>query len=263
MTPSHRPGPFAFRGVLAMLSLAALAACGGGGSDSGGGPDSSGLVPAPPALGMTLFTDATVLRPLVPGARWSYGGLTPSGAAYANSVSQAALPEGVLESSSNTLAAGSNAVHLVARDQGIVQPDAIDVDGDGVTDIGNVIELRAPVRVNDQYVAFDRHLPGTVPDADGDGQAETLDLAIYSRVIGVENVLPTGLDAISAVRVDRVVVARITLSKTGIASPAVKATQSVWYGEGIGIVRQHLDAPADDGLSRAVTDETITGWTGL
>ena len=86
-------------------------------------------------------------------------------------------------------------MHLVVRGTSVIQPDAIDADGDGINDIDDVIELRSPVQVNDQYTAFDRRIVGALPDADGDGMAETLDLASYSRVIGTETVTPVGLAA--------------------------------------------------------------------
>ncbi|HEV8689497.1 MAG TPA: hypothetical protein VGQ91_04305, partial [Ideonella sp.] len=65
-------------GAAAALLSGLLAGCGGGG---GGGDErtTSGLVPAAPTPGATLFADATVLRPLVPGASWSYSGTDPDG----------------------------------------------------------------------------------------------------------------------------------------------------------------------------------------
>ncbi|HEV8691755.1 MAG TPA: hypothetical protein VGQ91_15745, partial [Ideonella sp.] len=169
---------------------------------------------------------------------------------------------GVLESFTNTFGQGTGSVHIAVVNGNVVQPDPSDVDGDGIDDISNVIELRSPVRVDDQFVAFDRHLPGFIPDLDGDGRGEALDLAIYSRVIGLENVV---LDSgtISATRVDHIIAARLVTSKDGQAFPAVSSTQSIWYAPSLGVVRQRLDAPADDGVGRLVSDEKLVDWDGL
>jgi hypothetical protein len=246
------------------LLLALLAACGGGDGDDGdSGSGNTGLVPAPQALGTTLFADATVLRPLVPGASWQYGGTAPGSVAYTSTVTQASATPGVSESSTNTFNRGASSVHVIAANGNILQPDPQDVDGDGIADIANAVELRSPVRVNDQIVAFDERTAGAVPDVDGDGVAEAFDLAIYSVVVGAEDVLLAGLPTQHAVRVDRVVAGRVVLSRNGQKLPTVSSTQSVWYAPSLGVVRRRLDAPSDDGLSRAVTDERLTGWDGL
>jgi hypothetical protein len=249
--------------VAAVLTAAALAACGGGGSDDDGGDQSTGLVPTPPPLGATLADDATTLRPLVPGAVWQYSGTNASGDSYENTVSHSSASPGVTETGTNTFDTGAGSVHVVAANGQILQPDPQDADGDGVADISNVVELRSPVRVNDQIVALDERIPGLVPDVDGDGQAEFFDLAIYSRVMGAEDVALEGLPTQHAVRVDHIVIGRVVLSRDGTRLPSVSSTQSIWYAENLGIVRRRLDAPSDDGLSRDVTDERLTGWSGL
>lgn len=256
--PSARAGA---RHLLAVALLAGLlAGCGGGGDD---GPDKTGLVPTAPAPGATLYADATVLRPLVPGASWQYAGTAPGSVAYTSTVTQASAGVGVIESASNTFNGGAASMHVAVVNGNVVQPDPEDLDGDGVADISNTIELRSPVRVNDQLVVFDRRMPGALEDIDGDGRAETFDLAAYSRVIGAEDVALDGLPTQHAVRVDHVVAGRVILSAGGQATPAVTATQSIWYAEGLGIVRRRLDAPALDGVSREITDERLTGWDGL
>lgn len=247
-----------FIGVAALVA-SVMTGCGGGGGD---GDNSTGLVPAPPALGATLFADATDVRPLVAGASWRYDGTDPNGAAYSNTVTHTAAPTGVIESSTNEFAQGPSDLHVAVVNGNIVQPDAIDVDGDSVNDIANVIELRTPIRVNDQITVFDQRIPGVLPDIDGDGRMEALDLAMYSRVIGLENVvLASG--TISAVRVDHFVLGRLVASRDGYKFPTVTLKQSVWYSESLGIVRQRLDSPADDGISRDVSDEKLVDVSGL
>jgi hypothetical protein len=249
--------------MAAALMAAALTACGGGGGGDDSGDEGTGLVPDAPALGATLAADAITLRPLVPGAVWQYAGTTPSGGAYGNTVTHTAASSGVTETGSNTFDSGEDSVHVVALNGQILQPDPQDADGDGVVDISNFVELRSPVRVNDQIVALDERIPGLVPDADGDGKAEFFDLAIYSRVIGAEDVALDGLPTQHAVRVDHIVIGRVVLSKDGTKLPSLSSTQSVWYAPSLGIVRRRLDAPSDDGLGRDVTDERLTGWSGL
>ena len=250
--------------IAAVLAAAALTACGGGGDDDGDGNEGgTGLVPTPPALGATLAADATTLRPLVPGAVWQYAGTNASGEAYDNTISHTAASPGVVETGTNTFDSGAGSVHVAAINGQIIEPDPQDADGDGVADFSNLVELRSPVRVNDQIVAFDERIPNLVPDVDGDGLSEFFDLAIYSRVIGAEDVALDGLPTQHAVRVDHVAIGRVVLSKDGSKLPSVSSTQSIWYAPGLGIVRRRLDAPSDDGLSRDVTDERLTGWSGL
>jgi hypothetical protein len=251
------------RTALAMaLTTLALAGCGGGGdTDDDSGP--TGLVPTAPALGATLFNDATVLRPLVAGASWQYAGIAPDGDSYTNVITQTSASPGVTESGTNTFDSGPSHVHVTAVNSNIIQPDPIDANGDGINDFANLIELRSPVRVNDQIVAIDQRLSNMVPDIDGDGHAEALDLATYSRVIGTEDVDLNGPPTQQAVRIDRITAARVVLSKDGQKLPTVTSTQTVWYAPSLGVVRRRLDQPSESGIGRDVTDERLTAWDGL
>lgn len=257
--PRHRAPA---RAAFAALALLAVAGCGGGGNgDDEPGP--TGLVPTAPALGATLFNDATVLRPLVAGARWQYAGIAPDGSAYTNVITQASASPGVTESGTNTFNSGPGSVHVAVVNGDVVQPDPVDANDDGITDFANAVELQSPVRVNDQFVAIDQRLANMVPDIDGDGHGEYLDLASYSRVIGTEDVALNGLPTQHAVRVDRITAARVVLTKDGQKLPTVTSTQTVWYAPSIGIVRRRLDAPDETGVGRDITDERVTAWSGL
>lgn len=258
----HRRTPPWRRAALTVAAGLALAACGGGGNEDGG-QDGSGLVPTPPTLGATLYADATAVRPLVAGATWQYRGTTPGNAAYVSTVTHTSATPGVLESATNTFNQGASSVHIAVVNGNIVQPDAEDIDGDGVNDISNAIELRSPVRVGDQIVFFDKRLPGAVQDIDLDGRAETLDLAVYSQVIGAEDVTLTGLPTQHAVRVDHVIAFRFVLSKDNSATPTYKTTQSIWYAPSLGVVRRRLDTPNANLVDRDISDERLTGWAGL
>ncbi len=246
-----------------VMALTTLALAGCGGSDTGDESGPTGLVPTAPALGATLFNDATVLRPLVAGASWQYAGIAPDGDSYANVITQASASPGVTESGTNTFDGGASSVHVTAVNGNIIQPDPIDANGDGINDFANLIELRSPVRVNDQIVAIDQRLSNMVPDVDGDGHAEALDLATYSRVIGTEEVDLNGPPTQQAVRIDRVTAARVVLSKDGQKLPTVSSTQTVWYAPSLGVVRRRLDQPSESGIGRDVTDERLTAWAGL
>lgn len=250
-------------GALAMLALVALTACGGGGGDDDG-PQTSGLVPAAPPLGDTLAAQAQTLRPLMPGASWSYAGTDAGGVAYTSTVTHAAAVVGVTETAGNTFNGGSDSVHVAIIDGNVVQPDAIDFDGDGIADLSNAIELRSPVRVGDQVVFFDRHIANAFSDIDRDGRAESFDYAIYSQVMGNESVALGGeLGTVVAVRVDFVTKGRLVLSGGGSPQPVISSTMSTWYAAGLGVVRRRLDDPAEDGVSRLVSDERLTGYSGL
>lgn len=244
-----------------MATTLLLAACGGGGGDEG--QTDSGLVPTPPALGATLYTDATAVRPLVPGATWQYRGTAPGNLAYVSTVTHASATPGVLESATNTFNQGAAGVHVAVVNGNVVQPDAEDIDGDGVNDIANAIELRSPIRVGDQIVFFDKRLPGAVQDVDLDGRPETLDFAVYSQVIGAEDVTLTGLPTQHAVRVDHVITFRFVLSKDNSTTPTYKTTQSIWYAPSLGVVRRRLDTPAANLVDRDISDERLTDWSGL
>jgi hypothetical protein len=95
----------------------ALGGCGGGGSGSGTPIPTpipvpplavSGLVPAAPTMGATLYADAASLRVLRAGALWRYHGVEkPAGElaadfnSYTNTVTDVASGSGVTESATH------------------------------------------------------------------------------------------------------------------------------------------------------------------
>lgn len=248
--------------LLAVIATAALVACGGGG-DEDNTPPSSGLVPTPPALGATLADQAASLRPFAPGATWFYNGNT-NGSSYSNTVTHTAATVGVDEHSTNLLNAGAASVNVALLNGNVVQPEPVDVDGDGVVDLANAIELRSPVRQGDQIVYFDQRLVDAFDDVDGDGRKESFDLAVYSQVIGRETVdLGGALPHVQGVRVDNVTKGRLVLSGGGASQPVLTATQSTWYAEDYGVVRRRIDQPDETGLGRVISVETLVSVTGL
>lgn len=248
-----------WRAAFAAAVAALVAGCGGGGD--GKGEDGSGLIPAAPAPGATLFSDATVLRPMVAGATWQYEGTDHDGSSYTNLVTQAPSAVGVIESASNTLGGGSGSVHLAVVDKNVVQLDAVFSDGTAV-DLEDPIELRSPIRVNDQIVVFDEREPDPQSDADGDGTNDPFLIAMYRRVIGMETVQLPASQAREAVRVETVLTARVLLSTSGMTQHLFTETTSAWYAPSLGIVRrQRSFVGPDGGAIRSAED--LAAWSGL
>ncbi|MDG4871010.1 hypothetical protein P8631_23730, partial [Guyparkeria sp. 1SP6A2] len=71
-----------------------------------------------------------------------------------------------------------------------------------------------------QVVAYNKRVEG-VADLDGDGRPESLDVAIYTRVIGTEKIETALGEQLEAVLVETHVVERVIYSKTGQAGPVV------------------------------------------
>jgi len=173
-----------------------LSACGGGGGGSaggnGGGDSPTGLVPATPALGATLLADATTLRPLRAGAEWQYRGTRQSGTSvlntYATTTRHAAAAGGGVNETQQGGIAGP-------------EPDSVTISAEGGRLVAReggaflglpageqlvTVELRSPVRVNDQITLIDRSgLPAG--DLDGDRLDDTSQVAAWSRVVRWED----------------------------------------------------------------------------
>lgn len=254
-------------GAVVVASL--VAACGGGGGGvetSTTNSTSSGLVPAAGALGATLQADATTLRVLRPGARWVYqgqervsGGNT---SAYTNAITHTVLANGVTESGSNPLNSGADSLDI-RFEAGAVR-NRTSLANFGLNEVLDAIELRSPVRVNDQYTQFDRRVSSAVQDLDGDGVREALDLAMWSTVVGEETVDLQHRHALRTVRVDTTVLTRVRGSAQGQLSEVVRAVQSVWYAPGVGVVRIRVQTPNEQ--TPGALDETyeeLEYWDGL
>jgi len=271
-----------WRWQVAVAGALLMAACGGGGGGStapgGGGTPTGGsgngggaapLLPTAPAVGAVLYTSAATLRPLRSGATWNYRGTQTAftGAApraYLTSVSQsAASTGGATETATNSGNEGPDLQTVVVASGVVSTPQRVDWAGKGVEQAFDAIELRSPVRQDDQYTILDKRYTDTAIDADRDGKPDALDVAIYARVVGNETLALPNLPPIKALRVDTFVLTRLTASSNGQVSPIVQASLRTWYADGIGIVRQTSVEPTASGTDVTITDEQLSSWDGV
>ena len=257
-------------GVAAIALL--LGACGGGGGGSGGNGGGSsaatGLVPAAPPVGAIIHADALTLRPVQMGARWNYRGTVAatgrSTVAYLTTTTQSSTSSvGATEATSNAENTGPDTQTLLLSGGVVSTPTSIDFTGKGTPDNVNIVELRSPVRVGDQYTIFDKQFADIGTDVDGDGKPDKLDVAIYASVAGTESVSLPNLPAMQAVRVDTVLLVRATASSTGQQTPVVRGSTTTWYVAGIGIVRHTTNRPDASSNEVLSTDEQIESWDGV
>ncbi|MBW8898560.1 MAG: hypothetical protein JF619_10705 [Massilia sp.] len=271
--------------ALALAIAVAVAGCGGGGGGSstpagaGGSGTStpgqpgmtSGLVPVAPALGATLYADAAPLRVLRAGAVWTYHGIDkPAGEsasefkAYTNTVTHATVGNGIVEQGTQPFNSDPESNPIRYEGGSYISTNQIAFSDKTPAQAINVIELRSPVKVNDQYVSLDKHIADSGADLDGDNVNDALDVAIYSTVIGEEAVDLPNRRQVKAVRVDMHLRARATLSKTGTTSPVYDAVQSTWYAPGVGVVKTRVDEPNHiASLPNHVVTEILENWDGV
>lgn len=257
----------ASRRLSLLLPVLVLAACGGGGG-GGSGDIGSGdsLVPPAPPVGAVLYADASVLRPLRDRAEWKYRGQHVPGPGlgttyYTSRVTHAASAGGVTETSAGIFLEGTDsiAVSIVGGSVNVQLTDPLGI-GAGQTVV--FPELRSPVRVDDQYTQLElRNV--SAGDLDGDARDDFVDIAVYSRVIGMEDVtLPELGRTVSALRVDMTQIARVTGSFDNVPS-IISAVQSTWYLPGVGVVRRKLTDTSATGAGTITYDEQLYSWDGV
>ncbi|MDY0744424.1 hypothetical protein SNE35_07895 [Paucibacter sp. R3-3] len=269
---------FRFR-LICILFAAVVSACGGGGGGTstdpgtgggpGPGPTSTGLVPAAPAPGATLYANAADLRPLVDGARWQYRGvrMATDGSVqtrYIASVTHKSVGGNMQETESQVFLDSGDST-TIALSGGSVIAQVKDPLGVGSSEVVSMTELRSPVRVNDQYTVYERSDLPTNTDVDGDGKADVADVAIYSRVIGNEDVnLPELARTVTAVKVEMTALVRIKKSSNGTSLPVSMLVQTQWYVAGVGVVRRSLSEVSTTGSTGALGyDELLFSWDGV
>ncbi|HEY1090683.1 MAG TPA: hypothetical protein VGE47_06300 [Burkholderiaceae bacterium] len=260
--------PLLVIGLLTGLLSACGGGGGGGGSSSGNGsggsnPGPASMIPAAPALGQTLFEDATVLRPVQDGMRWIYDGkYGPS--IYSSDVRIASEPTGLQETAWNVFGDGSDISGIKIENGTVTLTELVNFGASGLTETLATTELRSPVRVGDQYTALERNGLALNQDIDNDRVNDKADVAGWSRVIGLEDVdLPALQRTVSAVRVDNTIAIRIQRSSDKRYEATQWITQSTWYARDIGIVRRTLSAPGTGAAGAVEYDERLRAWDGL
>lgn len=267
--------------MTAVAGLAALAGCGGGGGGDSFGSlpppaTTTGLVPAAPTLGAVLVTDAATLRPVANGATWTYAGTqtdcsTCTPVAYSTSTTQTAVSTNgstttATESSTNSTNSGPDSYTLkVVRNGAVTQTPTtpLDYTGKGAPGLLPFIELRSPVQVGDQVVVLDQRYTDTTIDADRDGKADTLDVAIYTRIIGQETIAVAGRGTLTAVRLDAWILDRVIYSSNSQPGPTYQTTATAWYVPGLGLVRQTVSGPDSTGTATQTFTEALTSTSGF
>ena len=271
---------------LLIVTLATLlGGCGGGGGGGGSGtsgttqppslpapaPAGSGLVPAAPAVGATLYASAASLRVLRAGAVWSYHGVDkPVGELatdfnpYTNTITHVASGSGVAESGTHPFNEEGESNPIRFEGGAYISTNQIAFSANTPAQAVDLIELRSPVKVNDQYASIDKHIADSGTDFDDDKVNDALDVALYSTVIGEEILDLPNRRQVKAVHVDTRLRARVKYSKTGTVSPVYESLQSTWYAPGIGIVKSRMEEPNDTaGLPNRVVTELLENWDGL
>ncbi len=241
-----------------------MLACGGGGSDGGGDDPASGptgFVPTAPTPGAVLYAQASTLRPLRAGSRWSYRTADyPNGRFGQSTVKQTAgATAGAIQEVDSSAPSDVSTVSLDGSGNVLLAAQLVLVPG--TTGIAiNSVELNATVRANEQLVLFDRRIASSGIDVDRDGRQDRLELAIWRRVVDNEDItLPNFAGTLRALRVDTFATARITPSGGG--APQTESTQvSTWYAPGIGIVRNAT--PGTAGRPHD-TDDVLLGYDGV
>lgn len=266
---------FRFR-LTCLLVASILSACGGGGGGEGGTPvdpgaggTSTGLVPAAPEVGATLYANAADLRPLIDGARWLYRGTSRPGGGdpttfYTASVSQA-LVGGSLQETERQVFLEDSSISALSQSDGNIVAQISDPMGIGSSEVVAMTELRSPVRINDQYTQYERRDVPMGTDIDADGRSDIADVAIYSRVIGDETVeLPELARTVTAVKVETTALVRVKNSSSASQPLIVTLVQTQWYASGIGVVRRTLSSPTTNGSVGALDfDEVLFNWDGV
>ena len=262
------------RWAAASCVVAFLSACGGGGGGGNTSPPtpegpettgSTGLVPTASALGAVLEDRATTLRPVIVDAQWQYrynefGG---TGTRSYTTTATRAITNGVTEVDSDD--AGTDSSVTVDEATGsVLVSTSLEISDTNTTPRLRVegFELRAPVRVNDQWVLLDQRVENSGLDIDGDNIADRMDIAVYRIVVGRESItLPDAATPMDTVRVDSILATRFTPSAGG-AAITERQRESSWYGRGIGLVRSVVHA--SDGAAHEFDSETwLTGFDGV
>jgi hypothetical protein len=266
------------RCALAMVLISApllLAACGGGGGGAAApaptpvapsDPGPASLVPAVPPLGQTLESDAGALVPQTAGANWRFWGrqYSSTGSELGRYESSYLLAQSGSEwklSGTNPGNGGPDSLRYVLAAGQLQQIETVQFSATQVPEDVHITLLRSPVQTGDQVLAYNKRIDG-IPDQDGDGRTESLDVAIYTRVIGTEKIDTALGEQIDAVRVETHVVERILFSKTGQPGPVVDIVGVDWLARGLGWVARDQPTLTSDGQLRVGKERLLGAEVG-
>lgn len=248
-----------------LVSVVLLTSCGGGGnsvddpgSGGGGTASASGLLPAAPSAGEVLVDDSSSLRPLVADGLWIYRQFVANVGPLEPRVTQAAIAGGrLLESSTD----GADAAIEVWREADGSTSAAVEIPlAPGATLTVTGPELPRTLRADQQITVDDRRIDNVGADLDGDGANDGLDMAVWRRIVGFENLrIPASPQTVRALRIDDRVALRARLTGGG-AAEIVESSGSSWYAEGIGVVRSVSWTDIDGTV--ADSDTRLVGFDG-
>jgi hypothetical protein len=262
-----------------LLSLF-LIGCGGGGDQGVSAPNvvagtqverstSVALavaVPAAPSAGEILFADAHALRPLADESIWVYRGVrTHNGQAsgYSSFRQVTKSLTGYQERVSSPLAGGNRLRELRLQEAQIETTEQMPLASGQSAFSMRAAELRSPVRRGDQITLLPAQSVSLKDDLDGDGKTDFAEVAAWSRVIGIEEVVLPELErTLRALRVDTHVVSSIQFSSKTLPEAATQVLESTWYAPGVGVIRSSRTQASAEGIGPLERDEQLQFWDG-
>ena len=260
------------RRVATLLVVVLVAACGGGGgagAGAGGGSGTpsggteetpTGLVPAAPEPGAALVARGATLRPLKSGATSTFRDESQPSMFEVRVVQTDTSDGRFIETrtdTSNQEPEVSTVWHDSSGQVHISQSLAL---SDSRSIALDAVELPSPVRQGAQWTLFDRRVEDSGIDADGDGNADAFDVAVWSRVVGTEPLSwAPHLRRVDTIRIDTWIAMRAVL-RSGQVQPVVLRRMSNWYVNAVGVVRSVTYA--DDDI-RVATDEVLLGYDAI
>ena len=257
--------------LVAWCALAVLAACGGGGGGSSNpsappGPTAASLIPAPPALGATLESDATALLPQVEGANWIFWGRQSNAAGtellrYETRYTLTRAGSDWLLKGSNGGNDGADEERFTVTAGEVQQVESVQFVTNQPAENLRFALLRSPVRVGDQVSVFSKRLDA-VGDLDGDGKSDSLDVAAYVRIVGREDVTMASGIKVSAVRVETHFLRRPLLSKTNQVGPTEELVGADWFAKDLGWVRRQAPTIAPSGVTLMNDEQLVAADAG-
>ncbi len=196
--------------IVTLVTLLSGCGGGGGGSGSGSGSGTSGTMPAKPAgtgtgacrqrtrsCGTSGRRHAVCKRGIparfacrrgleLPRGREARRELATDFNPYTNTITHVASSSGVTESGTHPFNEEGESNPIRFEGGAYISTNQIAFSANTPAQAVDLIELRSPVKVNDQYASIDKHIADSGADFDDDKVNDALDIALYSTVIGEE-----------------------------------------------------------------------------